>query len=386
VHRYLARKPVGFDFRGHGRQLLVIASVLIFSIVYSLVLRDPFLNTVIQVTTGTSYKVNPRGAEFIAFFQYKVFFYLFVSYFLFYIYLDSPEKLEKIKRIFLAAIVAFLVLGFYRLLLYPEKILKMVPLFYHSPSSWLFALIIFYFILKWSFGSLRSRPLLMSGIVSVIFMLFILLSFRRTMWAAIFISAITLLFFMPGRYRIKLLVAACGIGLLVGAAIMISPLGDKLLGAVSSRLSQTSVSDTSTLYRLALFVYFYEHFTELPILGYGVEPLWNKIVSLGYFRINLENIHSIYFWLLLRTGVLGFLMVLTAYMAMLVKLLGSVRNEDNADRKAILICVFLALMMYLFSGIFNPVYSEARYMIVLGLGLAMASRIIQFSRDSRLAS
>jgi hypothetical protein len=38
--------------------------------------------------------------------------------------------------------------------------------------------------------------------------------------------------------------------------------------------------------------------------------------------------------------------------------------------------------MLLFSGVFNPVYGEVRYMTLLGFGFAMVSRMIQFETAS----
>ena len=80
---------------------------------------------------------------------------------------------------------------------------------------------------------------------------------------------------------------------------------------------------------------------------------------------------------------IGFVVAMAGYAFILLRLLAIFFAARDGQFKAIAICLFTAVLITLFSGIFNPVYGEARYMLPLGLALGMATRLGQMSRLQR---
>lgn len=361
-----------------GIGLAAMMGFLALGAVLSMLSGNPFEAAQYFEDSGTGYQVNERGATLIAFFQYKIFLYLLLAYILGTLFLDSPRKIQMVLVVVLVSGIINVFVGIGRLALQPEIVKQMIPLFYHQPTSWIFALTGFYTVLAWSYGLLNHRQAVLMMILSAVLLFWILLSFRRTMWGAVALVSPLVLIYAHPRQRLRILVIGC-IGLVFAAAAAFALPGLRAItGAVGGRLEETSAADTSTLYRLALFIYFARHIEELPLFGYGVTPLWNKTVSLGFFRINLENIHSLYFWWLLRMGIVGFGVAMAAITAFVAMILRFARVTRNHQYKAVAVCILIALLMLLFGGLFNPVYGEARYMILMGFMLAMITRMAQF--------
>lgn len=358
--------------------LMLLAAAAVFSVCLSL-LSGKSLDVVYK-HTGTLYLVNERGAKFVGFFQLKNYSYLFLSYLFGLLFIESPDRIRIVKNTFLAAVVIDVFIGIYRLSLFPSMVVKMIPLFYHSPTSWIFILMVFYVIAAWANGLLSGKQVLWLGILSVILMFFILVSFRRAIWGGITIATMLFLFLIPGRaaLRISMLAILCVSTVLL--FVLASPVGQLLINTVYGRVTSTTLMDTSTLYRYTVFLYFYQNISDIPFFGYGAQPLWDKTVSLGLFVTNLENIHSLYYWLLVRTGLAGFFVAIAGFGVIWRKIRVFIKKTGNAEYRVLSICVLMALLILLFSGIFNPVYGEVRYMTIMGLGLSLVSRMIQFDR------
>jgi hypothetical protein len=366
-----------------GVCLLTIGWCAVFAVVFSFIAGDPFEHAIIMETTGLGFEMNERALQFIAFFQFKLFAYLFIAYLLGLVAFRGEPEIRRFAIVLGGASVAMIAIGVVRLIRDPAIVAEVRPLFYDSPTSWLFAIGIFFIIGTWAYGLARRAQLAGLTVLGATLSLFILLSFRRTMWAGIAIAGLMLVAFLPPKRRAYLLGMLALFGAILGAVLVMTPLQELVLAPLVARIGQTNVEDTSTLYRLALFVYFARHFGDIPFFGYGVEPLWNQIVGLGFFRTNLENVHSLYFWWWLRTGAFGMLVATSAVSVLLVVLVREIRKTPPGFARLVNVCVLLALVVLLFSGIFNPVYGQARYMIFTGLLLAAFSRL---RRDRQAAA
>lgn len=363
-----------------GWALLLIAFTATLSIVLSFVNGNPFEGGVIQETTGVAFNINEQALRLIALFHFKLFFLLFVSYFLTLMIIDTPQRLQELMPVFFCAACLCVLLGLGRLAVHPGLIAQGLPLFYDSPSSWFFALFAMYTTAAWAYGLHNPRILTLMAVISMILMFFVLVSFRRTMWGAILFAAIPLFIWLPVRSKGRLLLLG-GIGL--SALLMVAlltPLRDILLAPVLGRVEQTNISDASTLYRLAIAVYMANNFTDIPWFGYGAKPLWNEIAALGFFRTNVENVHSLYWWWLLRTGLVGLLAATVAMGVIFRATWRAAHVTQSPSWRAMGMIVFLALLMFMFSGFFNPVYAQVRYVVPAGFALALTSRILEFSR------
>ena len=358
--------------------MIGLGVLLSISALTSLVFGNPF-QFMTAVETGTVYKVNEQGAALIALFQFKNFSFLIFAYLLGLLYFESSRDVDQLLKVLFIALVCIVLIGFLRLVIRPSVITELKPLFYHSPSSWIFALAIFYWLIQALLQKINNNQLLIRLALSAVLIVFILLSYRRTMWGAMVVAALALLPMLPGTVRGKYarLLAAGVCGLL--ALVVIAP---PLLNAIVARLSETSGQDVSTIYRLSLFVWFRHNLSEIPLMGYGLRALWDIAASLGYFRTNLENIHSLYFWIILRLGIVGFIGCILALMTISSQIRDAIRQQQDRPYFALCVVVALALVMLLFSGLFNPVYAEIRYIVLFGFALSFISRIPMIERNT----
>jgi len=356
------------------------------SAVVSMGFGNPAAGGVIEGISGIGLEINERAARLVPFFQIKIYLYLFLAYLLTTLVLDSPRKLREVLWVALLAVALCAVIGAVRLARAPNMVADLLPLFYDTAAIWMFALVSFFTVMAWAHGLLKPRHTAVMTVLSFVLMLWVLLSFRRTMWGAVVVAAPLLLFFMPRRKRMRLVVLAFVGAVLCLLAVAVTPVGPKVYKAVATRLSETTEKEYSTLYRQRLFTYFANHWTDVPLLGYGVTPLWNIAVDPEDPRTNLENIHSLYFWILLRTGVVGCLVALVVVISIIVGVVRFVRGSPTPLHKVVGVTVLLAGVMLLFSGLFNPVYALARYMLILGFLLAMISRMQEFDRATLRAA
>lgn len=366
-----------------GWALMLIAFMATLSIVLSFTDGDPFAGGIIQETTGVAININEQALKMIALFHFKLFFMMFAAYLLTQLIIETRAHLQDLLRVCFVGALACVAVGAARIALNPGLIRQGLPLFYDSPSSWFFALFAMYTVVAWAHHLSPPRRIQMMTAISAVLMIFVLVSFRRTMWGAILLASIPLFFWLPSRARGRLvMILGVGFSLLL-LIVLATPLRDVILAPVLGRVEQTNVSDVSTLYRLAIAVHIVDNFDTIPLFGHGARPLWNEIAALGFFRTNLENIHSLYWWWLLRTGLIGVLVGAIAIGMIFRQTWKSARTPASPQLRAIGIMIFLAFLMFLFSGIFNPVYAQVRYMVPVGIGLAIATRILQLAREER---
>jgi hypothetical protein len=360
--------------------LAAMASMAVLSIVASFVSGDPFAYGVIQESPGTGFEVNERAAKLIALFQFKNYAYLFFAWLLGILMLQREQDVSSLLRIIGFAVGISSLIGLNRLVSHSEWVAQTIPVFYDSPSVWLFAGVCFFSVAAWAHGVLTPRQSLGMFTLSGLLALFIIVSFRRTMWGGIVFCVPMLLALLPAPARRRAIRNFVLVGLPLALVLALSPIGAALSSSVLERLGQTNTGDLSTLYRLAIFKYVTSNFSDIPWLGFGARPLWNEFVELDGFRTNMENVHSLYYWLLLRTGWIGAVVSLGSLGTMVWVASRLARTALDKRTRALGTVLTLAITLFLFSGLFNPVCIEARYTIMLGFGLALLSRLMQFDR------
>ncbi len=378
-YRVVQHQPLNFMVDKIGAALLMLAVIALLSITLSFVDGNPLDGGIVNETTGVSFKLNERALKLIALFQFKLFAMLFAAYVLGLVVFNHVQHIESFCRTFFVAAAICIPIGIARMIANPTIVTSGFPLFYDSPTSWFFALFAMFTVCAWAMDIIKGRTLFVMLCVSAALAFFVLVSFRRTMWGAIAFAAIPMLILLPSRARVKLSVILLVLGVVGLSILMLTPLRDSVLSPVLGRVEQTNIKDASTLYRLAIFVHVSETFSTIPLFGHGARPLWNEIAALGFFRTNMENVHSIFLWWFLRTGIVGVL-VATFALGLVFYALWRAARVANPLLRTLGIVIFLALVMFLFSGTVNPVYAQVRYVVPLGLGLALASRILQFSR------
>jgi hypothetical protein len=380
-HAFWRRRSMNLVLDRIGMAILVIAAMMILSAASSLVFDDALAPVFLRKDSGLGFDVKPEALALVSVFQFKQVFLGFFAYLLGQMALQNEAHLDGVLRVMGLAALAEIGIGAMRFASTPTLIGENLPLFYDSPSSLLFALVGLYTLGAWAYGGLKGWRLIAMCAVSAVLMFYVLVSFRRTMWAAIALAFLLMLIWMPRLTRSRLLIIGSFLTLLVAGVVALTPLGASLVGSIMFRLEQTNVHDPSTLARLAIAVRVYQMFPDLPVLGFGVKPIWNEIASLGYFETSLENVHSLYYWWLLRTGYAGIGAMAVAF-GLVASTLWRSKNQAQPRMRVLALCLMLGYLMVLVSGIFNPVYAETRYTVLVGIGLAITSRLLSFARSA----
>lgn len=369
--------------------LAVMAVMIALAVALSFSFGNPLAEGEARTTSGALFLINDRALRLIAFFQVKLYGYLFASYLLGLFFLDSPARLRQLVQALAFAAIAEIAIGAFYLARSPGLIARADPLFYHWPTSWMFATMIFYIVLRIAGSSVgrAEAPASYPGawaVVAGVLAFYILISFRRTMWGGIGLASLGLFYYLPARQRLRF-AALASLGLVVALVLFLSPLADSLRESVAHRVSETGVHDRSTAYRIAVAAWVAENWREIPLMGWGAMPLWNKVVRIGIIPTNIENVHSLYFWLLFRTGPIGLAFSLGALAYMNAGVLRLSLSARDPLFRRVAIAVLLALFVFHFSGVFNPAYAEVRCLVFVGLCFALASRIRTWEQEGKFA-
>jgi O-antigen ligase len=91
----------------------------------------------------------------------------------------------------------------------------------------------------------------------------------------------------------------------------------------------------------------------------------------------MENVHSLYIWILTRMGPVGLVASLVAMILILVRIREVYRVTRDEHYQILVGVILLSVVMYLFNGFFNPVYANVRHLVPLGLSLALVTQLPQ---------
>lgn len=377
IERLIGRRPLDLPWDRTAKWLALLTATLVISVVMAFVRENPLDISGPQVILGTDNEVNERGAKLIAFFQFKCFSLMMLAYVATLLYVRDDAGLRFTVKVVGFAALAYAVSGLLRLGSHPEWVTHNIPLYVDSISSLMFSLIAFYVIAAWSQGMLSpSRTLWLSALAAVM-MLLLLVSFRRTMWGATMLASLPLLAFMPMHKRNFLLIGGAAAAFVLGGAVLLSPAGQAVIEGVSNRLEQTTGGDASAEYRFVLFRHFADTWMDIPLFGYGPKPFWNDLVTQGQFQINLENIHSLYFWLWMRVGHVGLAVFVVGAFMIMAQAWTLTRRASDPRYKVLALMILVYILMFLFNGIFNPGYAQARGVFLMGVALGLLSRVLQ---------
>jgi O-antigen ligase len=383
LRKMLRRESFRMKIDMVGMALILIAASMLISILLGLLGDEPFGPEVLDLSLLGAIKVPEAAARYIAVLQIKLFVLLFGAYVLGMTFFRTERDIRDMVLAVTLAMVATIGLGGWRLYSDPSMVQKLIAVIYDTGTVTLMALSVFYVISKWSCNLYTAQQTVLRAIYSVALMLLIVLSFRRTLWGAIALATLVLPFILPREGRPRLLALIALSVLLVGVALASIPGGQALVASALARAEETNLDDPSTLYRFALLVWVVDRFGELPLFGWGIKPLWNETVHIRFFTSNMENVHSLYFWILTRFGVMGLLSFGTALILVLVKMVHVARQVTRPEHKILLAVIFLSIVLYLFGGIFNPVYANVRLVVPMGLALAVVTRLPEIAAAGR---
>lgn len=358
-----------------GWSLILMTAAMTVSILLGLAGEQPLGPEVLDLSLLGAIKLPEAAARYIAVLQLKLFLLILPVYVLGLIYFRTERDLRDMGIAITCGMVASIGLGFMRILGDPSMVQRLIAVIYDTATVTLMALAVFYVVMKWSCDLYKHGETLPRAIYCIALALLIVLSFRRTLWGAIALSTAILPFIMPREGRGRLLALAVLGVMLVGGVVGSLPGGQALLTSIVARTEETNLNDPSTLYRFSLLVWVVERFGDLPVFGWGIKPLWNETIHIRFFSSNMENVHSLYFWVLVRFGIVGIAAFAVSLALILLKMVKVSRQLAAPEHKIILVLVFISILLYLFGGIFNPVYSSVRLVIFMGFALALISRL-----------
>lgn len=381
VRAVIWRSPVSFRFDKIGAALGLLALAVLFSILVPLAGPDPFGDLILDLRTIGSVTLPEKNvtdvARYFPVLQYKLFLILFPSYVLGLFFFREDRDVEAMLRLLGAAMVATVALGLFRILRDPGMVRTLTPVIFDTGGVALMAMAVFYVLGRWTSGHYAPYRAMFLAMLVALLMAMILLSFRRTMWGAIALAIPFFPFLLP-RHAVPRLFTLIGVGIMVGIVFAIAtPPGQAMLQSFIARAGETHLNQSSTLYRFAITVWLVENGSQIPLFGYGLTPLWNEKVYIRVFFTSMENVHSLYLWLLLRMGPIGFLTCIAAVVLVLLRIREVMRAVHDEKYRILVGVIFLSIVMYLFNGIFNPVYANVRHLVPLGMALALVTQLPQ---------
>lgn len=381
IRAILWRLPMGIRLDKIGLGLLILAFSVLFSLLVPLWGHDPFGPAVLDLSMIGSIKLPEKNvsdvARYLPVLQFKLFMILFPSYLVGLFFFREDRDVEQTIKLVGLAMIFTILLALSRLVRDPAMVRSLVPVVFDTGSVALMAMTVFYCIGRWASGHYRAHQGLLQAVFCALLMLIILLSFRRTLWGAIALATLFFPFILPRRALPRLFVII-SIGLCLALlAVVVTPAGQVLLQSIVSRAGETNLNQSSTLYRFAIFAWVVENIGNIPLFGYGMAPLWNEKMYIRFFVTSMENVHSLYIWILTRMGLIGVAASAVALILILVRIREVYRTTRDEHYQILVGVVFLSVVMYLFNGFFNPVYANVRHLVPLGLSLALVSQLPQ---------
>lgn len=302
-------------------------------------------------------------AMLVPYMQFKSWTYVYASYMLARLQLKNVAAIRGLFWMVVLAAVGSICVAGYRFGYYGLMKGQRGSLVYDDASLFVLILITCFFPLAWSRRLFATKQmfwqaLLMGGCAAVIAM-----SFRRATWIGLALCLMIVFLLLPRRFKARtlLLSVVLGAGFLVFSVVSGGDEGFSMAVGVDQLDRQRSA-----IYRLALIhnILRGDNFT---LLGYGVKPLWNLPLVMGSFHFNYESVHNLYYWFILRTGVIGVIALLyLLYRA--VKACWTLRREARTPWCATVAeTLLIGFVLFMFLGWFHPIYGMARFVILLGL-------------------
>lgn len=389
VRAVVWRSPVSFRFDKIGAGLAILALAILFSILVPLAGPDPFGDPILDLSTLGSVTLPEKNvsdvARYFPVLQYKLFLILFPSYVLGLFFFREDRDVDQMLKVLGVAMVATVALGLLRIVRDPGMVRTLTPVIFDTGGVALMAMAVFYVLGRWTSNHYPPYRAIFLATLITLLMVMILLSFRRTMWGAIALAIPLFPFILP-RHAVPRLFMLIGVGIGAGLLFAVAtPPGQAMLQSFIARAGETHLSQSSTLYRFAILVWLVENGADIPLFGYGLTPLWNEKVYIRVFFTSMENVHSLYLWLLLRMGPVGFLACIAAVVLIVMRIREVFRAVDDEHYRILVGVVLLSIVMYLFNGIFNPVYANVRHLVPMGLSLALVTQLPSILERRRIA-
>jgi hypothetical protein len=363
--------------------IIILIFIILLSILVSLMENPNFMQEIYDISKIGFY-MTKEAANMISFLQIKVFFYFVVTFLITIFILDSKEKVVRAIYFIMIAAAVHVARGVARFAGRMSEFLNNIaPLFSDTASSFFFSMLIFFLLSMLLFDVIKMnyQRLIALGFI-LLSALCIVVSFRRTVWAGFLLSAVLYFLVLPKDKKFILFMSLSSLTFILLIALVLSGGLDIIIRAIEGRLQQTSMVDISSLVRYSLYMDMAWRVFTLPPLGYGILPLWNFTLEMPYsLAFNLENIHSLYFWLMLRFGVIS-LLVFFIFCYRFFKYSYIVfKKSDDGLFKSVGLTFGTSFIVILVSGAAHPIYGETRFMIFLGIMTGILMNVLLINEE-----
>lgn len=216
-------------------------------------------------------------------------------------------------------------------------------------------------------------------------------TFLRSYWAAIVVVLVLFAYLVRGRDRHRLVGGGLALTFLAAILLLVvlsapNSQAARLLGASRDRLSTLGSSETfqgqdgSFNWRMIENGYAFSSIVSHPLMGLGVGAIYRpwdpRLDNSGLdFR---GYIHNGYLWVLLQSGLIGFLPLMWLSIAFLIRGFTSWQSITDNRMKAIFLGLTLVYLTVLIAAVVNSTFVQWRWTPVIGIMIGINEVILRF--------
>lgn len=226
----------------------------------------------------------------------------------------------------------------------------------------------------------------------------LVITFLRSYWAALFFVIILLAYLVRGDDRRRLIVwGAAGVFSAVVSLLVLSYDQDsrasKLLRGSWDRLSTLGISGTfqgqdgSVEWRKLENAYALSAIESSPVIGLGMGVIyrpWDSRLDSpdpnGVFHDFRRHIHNGHLWILLQSGLVGYLSLMWLSLAFLRRGFRYWRNVNDDRMRGVLLGFTLAYLAVLIAAVANSSFMQWRWTPVIGIMMGVNEAILRNAR------
>jgi len=239
---------------------------------------------------------------------------------------------------------------------------------------------------------LRLLLLLLVGLAVVI-------TFNRNFWVAVVIAMFLVALLISTSEKIRFANLAVWLTVIVTMALflILSFAGNQtqaFVDGVATRFdtlfSPTTLGESSLTYRAVEDGYALPQIAAHPLIGLGLgadyRPLDTRIDFGALSYDKLAYIHNGHLWMILKTGILGYLFFIWFLFLFMQRSLKYWRQIPDPFQKAIVLAFAVAVVGILPAIIVNPMFSQSYWTPLLGIMIGINEVIFRLNRDHIAAS
>ncbi len=221
----------------------------------------------------------------------------------------------------------------------------------------------------------------------------VLLTFNRSFWVAMMFSLFLVVILVSMRDKVRYLnLAFLSIGIIAAVTILAVAAAGKqaqslIDGAVirfSTLLNPNTLNESSLRYRDVEFQYAVPQILDHPAIGLGLgshyRP-WDRRIDFGPIDWDkLAYIHNGHLWVILKTGVLGYVFFAWFLLLFIKRSLQHWSQIQSPFLRAIMLSFAVTIIGILPATIVNPIFAQAYWASIIGIMLGTSEIIIRLNK------